>query len=138
MQEFSGIEYIMIDIANQFGNGIHKKTFKQRIKWVHQHRHELAELQDDAKNTPRYMAALIAYQDAQNGEPTGHLVGFDANASGCQMMAILMGCPITAKNTGLIGNKQMDLYTETTKEMSTMLGQEVDIDRELVKGAQMP
>jgi hypothetical protein len=80
----------------------------------------------------------MAYNDTVAGIPTGHLVGFDACASGLQIMAALTGCETTARNTGLIGQKRMDMYGECTKEMSSILGSEVEVSRKLVKSAQMP
>lgn len=126
----------MIDITNQFG--LDKLTFKQRIQWVKKHKNNLWDMQEKAENIPKYAAAVLAYTDTLAGKATGHLVGMDAAASGCQCMAALMGCEITARNTGLIGSRRKDIYTETTKMMGKLLDVELSIDRKLIKQAQMP
>ncbi len=53
-------------------------------------------------------------------------------------MAELTGCQVPARKTGLIGSKCNDIYSICTKEMSLLLGAEVDVPRKLVKSAQMP
>jgi len=53
-------------------------------------------------------------------------------------MAALTGCKTTAASTGLTGNQRKDIYGDTTKAMSLILGSEVDIARKDVKAAQMP
>ena len=140
MQTYTGLEYLKIDIANQFGGSLDKEQFETRIAWVDENDAYLEELihSADQKHQPQYLAAVMAYRDTQNGLPTGHLVGLDACASGPSLMACLTGCVVTAKNTGLIGKKRMDLYTVCTDAMSNILGSVVEIDRKLVKKAQMP
>lgn len=138
MQLFSGIEYLMIDIANNSGGGRDKKSFDERISWVKEHDDILEDIVDITKKPFQYLAAVMAYRDAQNGIPTGHLAEVDAGASGLQISAVLTGCQDTAKNTGLIGDVCNDIYSITTKEMGLLLGEEVTIDRSLVKSAQMP
>lgn len=135
-QNFSGLEYVKIDIANHFG--LDKLTFKQRIAWVDKNKKDLRSIAPEAKNMPRYIAGVIALEDALVDKPSGHLVGLDAASSCCQIMAVLIGCETTARNTGLIGNKRNDLYTKTTEKMSELLGKKVEITRELVKSAQVP
>jgi len=135
MDMFSGIDYLRIDIANNAG--VDKVSFEERIAWVHEYEEVLEDIVDIAKKPFQYLAAVMAYRDAQRGIPTGHLVEMDAGASGCQMMAVLTGCKTTAKNTGLTGDICNDLYTITTKEMSLLMGKDVNIARDPVKKAQM-
>jgi hypothetical protein len=82
MQKFTGGQYLKIDISNQFGWD--KESYATRLAWVDEHEAELEELVDEAdpKHQFQYLAAVMAYRDAQQGIPTGHLVGFDACASG--------------------------------------------------------
>lgn len=138
MNNYKGIDYLRIDIANNSGGGRDKLPFSERITWVQEHEDVLEDIVDITKKPFQYLAAVMAYRDAQKGIPTGHLVGLDAGASGLQISAILTGCHTTAQNTGLIGDTCNDIYTITTKEMGLLLGEEVTIDRKLVKGAQMP
>jgi len=136
MQLFTGLEYLKIDIANQAGKD--KVSFEERIAWVDEYESDLEDLVDIAKKPFQYCAAVMAYRDAQRGIPTGHMVGVDAAASGLQIMAALTGCRITARNTGLIGSVCSDIYSICTKEMSMLLGAEVNVPRKQVKSAQMP
>ncbi len=133
MKQYSGLDWIKIDIANQFGiNG----TFLAQIKWVNK-QHKLQERVLEAKHPARYMAACIALEDTKIGHPTGHLVGLDASASGAQMMAALISCKTTARNTGIIGKRKSDLYSLTTLEMGKILGNKVILDRDKIKSAVM-
>jgi len=138
MQSFRGIDYLRIDIANQYG--LDKEPYATRIKWVLRNDADLEALVNDADQDHQlqYLAAVMAYRDAQNGIPTGHLVGFDACASGLQIMAALTGCDVTAASTGLIGDVRKDIYGDTTKAMSLILGVDVEVKRKDVKSAQMP
>ena len=136
MQNFTGGQYLQIDIANQYG--LDKENFLVRLQWVKDHENELDGLVKDADDPFRYKAAVMAYRDAQQGIATGHLVGMDACASGPQIMAAVTGCHITARNTGLIGDVRADLYGATTTVMNDTLDEHVDYPRGDVKDAQMP
>lgn len=135
MELFTGGAYLCIDIANQFG--LDKQQFADRIEWVNDHEHELEALKEDASDEFRYMAAVMAYRNAQDGVPTGHLVGLDACASGLQVMAAVTGCKTTAKNTGLIGDTREDIYTTTTSIMEDLLGGKMSLDPKDVKKSVM-
>ena len=80
MMKFSGYEYVMIDVSNQWGND--KLPFEDRIRWVHQNMDDLESLADQAETPPLYMKAVMALRKAQKGIPSGHLVGLDACCSG--------------------------------------------------------
>ena len=88
MQTFTGLQYLQIDIANQMSNTddpkvkLDKAQFEDRIAWVHEYEEDLEDLVDLADKPFQYLAAVMAYRDAQMGHPTGHLVGVDAAASG--------------------------------------------------------
>jgi len=138
MNHYSPLEYIKIDIANQYG--LDKKTFRQRIAWVDSVK-DLPSKVTQAESPAQYMAAVLALEDALSGQPTGHLVGLDACASGIAILGILAGCPVTSQNTGVIGQKRMDMYAECTKAMNELLEAEqleVHASRKEVKDAQMP
>ena len=144
MQLFTGLQYLKIDIANQMaikgddGVTLDKKNFEDRLAWVDSFEDDLELMVDLAHKPFQYLAAVMAYRDAQEGKPTGHMVGIDAAASGLQIMSALTGCLVTAKNTGLIGDACMDVYTECTRTMSLLLGEQVDVPRKQVKSAMMP
>lgn len=135
MNTYTPLEYIKIDIANQYG--LDKKSFRQRITWVDSIKN-LRSKTDQAESPAQYLAAVLALEDALAGRPTGHLVGLDACASGITILGILTGCHTTCRNTGTIGQKRMDMYGECTKEMNHLLHGEVEASRKEVKSAQMP
>ena len=121
MQTFTGYEYLMIDAANQMGHD--KWLFDDRIQWVKDNMDSLESLADQADKKPLYLKAVQAIRKAQAGQPTGHLVGFDAVCSGIQVMSALTGCKAGAEATGLINpNVRADAYTATTKIMNSILG----------------
>lgn len=138
MDKFSGFEYVMIDISNQWGND--KLQFEDRIRWVHEHMDELEDLVDQAETQPLYMKAVMALRKAQKGIPSGHLVGFDACASGIQVMSALTGCYVGAKSTGLVGDERSDAYGICTEHMNVELhsqGLSVDVPRKDAKRSLM-
>jgi len=136
MKEYTPLEYIKIDIANQFG--LDKEQFETRIDWVDANDIDLESKVKKADDRFRYAAAVMALREVQAGKPTGHLVGLDACASGPQIMSAFMCDKIGAKNTGLIGSQRMDIYTETTKTMNNLLPNNIAFDRKIVKQALMP
>jgi hypothetical protein len=74
------------------------------------------------KERPLYIKAVMAIRKAQKGIPTGHMVGCDASASGIQIMSAITGCITGATNTGLIDpNVRSDVYTLGTNTMNELL-----------------
>lgn len=136
MKTFTGWEYLLIDLANQFGHD--KLLFEERIQWAKDNLNNLEQLADQAETKPLYIKAVMAIRKAQKGQPTGHLVGLDACCSGIQVMSALTGCISGAESTGMIDpNKRADAYTRATKEMETILGGAVNVSREDAKQALM-
>ena len=138
MKFYTPIEYVKIDIANQFG--LDKETFESRINWVDTHEIDLETLipSADDKTRPRYIKAVMVYRDAQKDKPIGHLVGLDACSSGPQIMSALMRDPIGAENTNLIGNQRNDLYSKVTETINQLLNTTNSYNRKTVKNATMP
>lgn len=125
MRKFTGLEYIQIDIANQFG--MDKKSWDERISWTKKNDSMLEKLQNMASEPILYASAVHALRDAQNSIPTGFIMGLDATASGIQIMAALMGCPVTAYNTNLTTSpNREDVYQTITDEMNTITGHTYD------------
>ena len=136
MNTYSGYEYLMIDIANQFGND--KVVFEERIQWVHEHMDELETLAEQAETKPLYIKAVMALRKAQKGIPTGHLVGLDGVCSGLQIMSCVTGCVAGATATGLVDpDRRADAYTQTTDTMNRILGGGVEVERSDAKRALM-
>jgi hypothetical protein len=135
---YTAWQYLLIDAANQFG--LDKLTFEQRIEWATKMLADLETLAQDApkKTLPLYIKAVMAIRKAQQGIPTGHMVGLDAICSGMQVMSALTGCIDGAKATGLVDTGvRPDAYTAVTTEMKSILGAAVDVSRDDAKNAVM-
>ena len=136
MNTYSPVDYLKIDIANQYGGNLDKKSFPQRIAWVNRVKN-LRSKTNQAEKPAQYLAGVLALEDALAGVPTGHMVGLDACASGITILGILAGCHTTSANTGIIGAKRMDMYAECTKAMNELLEGDVKASRSEVKQSQM-
>jgi hypothetical protein len=121
MQTFSGYDYILIDIANQFG--LDKETFETRLQWANDNLNILESLADQADTKPLYLKGVMALRKAQAGIPTGHMIGMDACSSGIQIMSTLTGCVAGATATGLVDpTVRADAYGKLTEMMRAVLG----------------
>ena len=138
MQKFSGFEYLLIDVANQAGHD--KLRYQERIDWSLDNIERLEEIaeNDNWKERPLYITAVKALRKAQRGESTGHLVGFDAAASGMQIMSAITGCESGAWATGLVHpDMRADAYGICSKLMTDHLGFEIPNQRNNIKNAAM-
>ena len=89
MKLFTGLEYIMIDVANNYG--LDKLSYEERLKWFKETvtinkdstNQDILEFANTAQEAPALVfAGLQAYQKYLNNEPTGYMVAFDACSSG--------------------------------------------------------
>lgn len=136
MDNYSGWQWLLIDAANQYGHD--KKLFEERIEWAEAHLVSLETLADQAETKPLFIKAVMAIRKAQQGIPTGHMVGVDATCSGIQIMSALTGCTAGATATGLVDpNVRADAYTSVTNEMTTILGSATGVSRADAKRAVM-
>ncbi len=130
MQTFTGIQYIKIDLANQFG--LDRLNWDDRIWWVDDHRPDLDRLRDSAKHKVAFGKAMEALTRAEQGIPINHVMNLDATASGLQAMSAMSGCRDTAEAVNLVdtGNREC-VYGSASKTMSSLLG--IDVDRDTIK-----
>jgi len=136
MQFYSGYQYLLIDAATQYG--LDKLTFEERMAWTTEHLDDLEYMSQSADTGPLYQKAVQAIRKAQQGIPTGHLVGVDGTCSGIQMMSVLTGCEAGATATGLVDpNVRADAYTTCTEVMNGILGGNLVVDRKDAKQALM-
>lgn len=136
MTEYSGWQYLLIDVANQFGHD--KEIFEKRIQWAEAHLDQLEDLVDEADEPALYQKAVMAVRKAQQGIPTGHRVGLDSVCSGMQIMSAITGCEAGADATGLIDpNRRADAYTDCTSIMKKYIPTLPDNERSKVKPAVM-
>jgi hypothetical protein len=136
MQRFTGIQYLMIDIANSFG--LDKETWDHRLQWFADNEPQLDALVSDAEEPAQFLAGVLAYRKAQLSQPTGYMCGLDATASGIQLLAILSGCRISADSVNLTGTPgRKDAYTRCYARINEILESAGSIARSRVKEALM-
>lgn len=136
MISYTGWQYLLIDAANHYG--LDKLLFEERIAFMTDNLSQLEVMAKDAETKPLYLKAVMAIRKAQQGIPSGHLVGLDACCSGIQVMSALTGCAAGAMSTGMIDpNLRADAYGRCKTEMETLLGSTVDITRGQAKDALM-
>jgi len=120
MQEFTGTQYLKIDIANQFG--LDRLNWDDRLHWVQNNHPELETLSTGAKVPLAYDKAVRALRVSEMGLSINHIMGLDATASGVQVMACMSGCVSAAKTVNLVNTgKRMDLYEATAAVMSNLI-----------------
>ena len=136
MKEFNPMQYLAIDIANQFG--LDKVTYEERIQWVKDNINYLEEYQHEAEEPLLYYKALVAFRTAQASKPIGHTVALDSASSGLQLMSAMMRCKSGASLTGLIDpDTRTDAYTLITERLNAKLDNSLSIPRKDSKRALM-
>lgn len=136
MTFYTGWQYLLIDAASQFG--LDKLTFENRIAWTEANLDNLEAMADQAETKPLFMKAVMAIRKAQQGLPTGHMVGVDGCCSGIQVMSVLTGCEAGAKATGLVDpDVRADAYTACTEAMDDILGGGLHVSRADAKASLM-
>lgn len=140
MQQFTGKQYLQIDIANSFGQD--NLTWNERLDWFTANypslRNDLVVASAQAEEPAQAMAGLLAYQDYQDNKPIGYLCGLDATASGLQLLALLSGCEKSASICNLIDDgKRGNAYNIVYEEMNKILGTTGTLPYKAVKGSLM-
>lgn len=139
MEKYKPIEWLKIDIANNFGND--KLKFVDRIKWVDENLDNLESLQDQADSPCLYYSGVVALRRAMQGLPINHSVALDATSSGTQLIAILLGDLESCKLSNVVDTgERVDLYTLVYEELLKDLGltkEQFPIIRDDVKQAIM-
>ena len=79
-QEFSGKEYLKIDIANNMG--LDKEDWDVRLAWFDENESRLDTLVKQAEEPALFFAGITAWQKVCKGEPTGYPISLDATSSG--------------------------------------------------------
>ncbi len=140
MQEFTGYDYLLMDVAAHSPFGLDKEVYAERIDWTECHDTQLeAHVENyEWKAKPLYLKAVQALRKAQQGIATGHMMGFDAVCSGMQLMSVMAGCIKGATATGLVDtNRRPDAYTDVTAAMSDILGFHFENERQKAKDSTM-
>ena len=136
MQTFTGMQYLAMDIASNFG--LDKLDWDARLAWTAEHEDHLEDLLPKAEAPALYYASVQAYRAAQQGKPTGYPISLDAASSGLQLLAVLIGCEASAKLCGVVstGHRE-DAYTTLYQAMCEEIGDTARIERKDTKQAVM-
>lgn len=134
MQQFTGKQYLQMDIAANFG--LDNKDWNDRLQWFEDNQHQLHSLIKQAKEPALYFAGVLAWEDVQAGKPSGYPISLDATCSGLQILSVLTGDSMAAKLCNVINvGHRADAYTSLYISMVTKLGQEGRITRDKTKEA---
>lgn len=141
MQRFTGMQYLMIDIANSYG--LDKWNWDIRLKWFEMNKYHLDILVIEAENPAMFYAGVKAWEAAQRGEAIGYPISLDATSSGLQILAALTGDRSAASlcnvvNTGNREDAYTNVYEVMVDHLIQRLGQNAgNISREDCKDAVM-
>ena len=131
-QQFTGKQYLQMDIANHFG--LDKEDWDVRLAWFDKHKDVLDGLLKQAEVPAQYFAAVAAWHDVQAGKPIGYPIALDATASGMQILACLTGDRRAAQLCNVVNTgRRMDAYTEVYKYMLMKAGAQGRVTRDMVK-----
>lgn len=135
-QEFTPLEYLMIDVANNFG--LDKDDWDDRISWFRQNEENLETMLEQASEPALFYAGVEAYRRAVKGLPIGYPISLDATSSGAQLLAVMVGCRKSAKLCNVLDvGSRMDLYTSHYQAMCDLVSMPKKITRKEAKQAIM-
>lgn len=135
-QQFTGLQYLHMDIANHFG--LDKEDWDVRLAWFYNNESKLEYLLEKADSPAQYFAAVQAWRATQRKEPVGYAIALDATASGMQILACLTGDRRAAELCNVVNvGKRMDAYTAVYQKMLAKVGQQGRVTRDMVKTAVM-
>lgn len=135
-QEFTGIQYLKIDVANNFG--LDKKDWDERLEWFENNEATLESQVKNADDPALYYAAVKAYRKAQRKEIVQYPISLDATASGMQILACLTGDDEAAKVCNVINTgHRSDSYDVIYKHMLNVLKTAALVSKDKVKSAVM-
>ena len=137
-QTFTGMQYLQIDIANNFGLDLDKKDWNSRLAWFSENESKLESLLSQAENPALFYAGVQAYQAALKGEAIGYPISLDSCSSGMQILACLVQDRQAASLCGVVdtGHRE-DAYTNVYRAMLGVVGEQPKLKRSLVKEAVM-
>jgi hypothetical protein len=132
MQNFTAKQYLMLDIASNYG--LDKETWDARLDWFKTVEGIITQADDlnkspifralnkEAAEPALFYAGCIAYRKAIKGLPITYPISLDATASGAQLLAVLIGCEKSGSLCNVVdtGNRE-DLYTNVYNLMRDIL-----------------
>lgn len=137
-QQFTGKQYLAIDIANNFGHNLDKADWSDRLAWFQQNEHQLMDLLKQAENPALYYAGVQAWYQMLDGQPVNYPISLDATSSGIQLLACVTGDRKAAEHCNVVstGHRQ-DAYTNLYEIMVRAVGDTARINRKDTKKAIM-
>lgn len=131
-QSFKPHEYIMIDVANNFG--LDDLNWDDRISWFKDNESQLESLIKKAEEPALFYAGIKAWDDYKNGRVSHYPISLDATSSGIQFLACLTGDRKAAKLCNVVDTgKREDAYTKLYELMVSSIGESAKIDRKHTK-----
>jgi len=136
MEKFTGVQYLKIDIANNFGHD--KLLWSERLAWFDQNEASLEMLVRQADSPALFYAGVQAYRAVKRGEPIGYMISLDATSSGLQLLAALTGDRKAAMLCNVVNTgERADAYTGVYKAMLEIMGGDAKVKRDDCKSAVM-
>lgn len=136
LQQLTALEYLKIDIANNYG--LDKKNWDVRIDWFDENKHNLEQIENQAKDPCLYYAGVQAYKATQRGEAIGYPISLDSTSSNIQVLALLSNCKQSASICNLIdtGNRE-NAYQIIYDRFCGMTGDNLKVEYDKIKKAIM-
>ena len=136
-QQFTGLQYLKIDIANNWG--LDKLKWDERIEWFDQNESQLDTLVSKADSPALFYAGVQAWKAYKAGQPSGYPISLDGCSSGLQILACLVGDRKAAELCNVVDTgKREDAYTGVYRWMLEQLKEFANgtmLDRNPVKKA---
>lgn len=134
MREFTGKQYLQMDIAGRYG--LDKATWDERLDWFKQHEGDLHAMQKTAAEPAMFFAAVTAWEDCVAKRPSGYAVSLDATCSAMQLLSVLTGDRLAAELCNVIDiGKCSDAYTTIYERMADSLAVATTVSRDQAKSA---
>lgn len=135
-QTFTGKQYLMIDIANNFG--LDKDDWGDRLAWFEKNEATLESLISAAAEPALFAAGVRAWRNVQKGGVNHYPISLDATSSGIQLLSCLTGDRKGAELCNVIDiGSRADAYTIQYKNMLEKTGGDARVDRSKCKDAIM-
>ena len=151
MKLYSPKEYLLIDIANNFGYD--KLNFDERIEkaekivnsfsfdlgdkldnqFLNKYCEEVNEVEGDPEEAPYLaFASMRAWGDYLHKRPSGYPICLDMTSSGSQILAMITGDYHAGSLCNLTGGDRKDLYTHITEEIGIKDFKRVDVKQAIM------
>lgn len=118
MQTLTGKQYLMAEIACKHDKAYEKATWDERIAHFHEMDFFNPKTFKKASNPIGLRAAVLAYDDASAGNPTGYMISLDACSSGLQILSLLVSCSKSFSLCGGDSQRCVDSYVEIYDSMN--------------------